>query len=347
MHRHCLYCAADLQTNPVLETFPVGTRLAFDAKRGRLWVVCRRCEQWNLTPLEVRWEAIEDLERLYRETPLRVASSEIGMARHRGGLDLVRIGAPLRPEFAAWRYGDQFGRRQRRTLLRWAAGATVLGGLGVGSAALGGLGALQVGLNLYSVWHHAIERARPAAHVPIESGASLSLSLDAIGAMKLRPGEGSSHFEGADPWHLTWKTAKDPAATVLQGDDARRVLRHVMPVLNQGGAGRRDVESAVGELEMAGAPERLIGQTEARARKQGAGYRTLGGLPTPLRLALEMAVHEEAELNAAEGELSWLESAWREAESTAVILDNLTIPDRIHLQFEAMKAKRTGRGATD
>ena len=34
---------------------PVGRRLAFDPAKGRLWVVCRSCERWNLTPLEERW----------------------------------------------------------------------------------------------------------------------------------------------------------------------------------------------------------------------------------------------------------------------------------------------------
>jgi hypothetical protein len=24
-----------------------------------LWVVCRHCERWNLSPLEERWEAVE------------------------------------------------------------------------------------------------------------------------------------------------------------------------------------------------------------------------------------------------------------------------------------------------
>ncbi len=71
MYRHCTFCAADLGTNEVVETFPVGRRLAFDAAKGRLWVVCQRCERWNLTPLEERWEAVEDAERIFRDARLR------------------------------------------------------------------------------------------------------------------------------------------------------------------------------------------------------------------------------------------------------------------------------------
>ena len=109
-----MFCHRPLETNEVVESFPVGRRLAFDAARGRLWVVCTKCERWNLTPLEERWEAVEDCERLFRDTRIRVSTDNIGLARHPEGLTLVRIGEPLRPEFAAWRYGDQFGRRMRR-----------------------------------------------------------------------------------------------------------------------------------------------------------------------------------------------------------------------------------------
>ena len=31
----------------VIETFPVGRRLAFDQTKCYLWVVCRKCEKWK------------------------------------------------------------------------------------------------------------------------------------------------------------------------------------------------------------------------------------------------------------------------------------------------------------
>ena len=123
MYRTCIYCKKALGSNEVVEEFPVGRRLAFDAAKGRLWVVCRRCERWNLSPLEERWEAVETCEKLFRGTRVRVSSENIGLARHPEGLELVRIGKPLRPEFAAWRYGDQFGTRARRRSHRaWHGG---------------------------------------------------------------------------------------------------------------------------------------------------------------------------------------------------------------------------------
>jgi hypothetical protein len=59
MYSTCIFCNKPLGANESLEAFPVGERLAFDPARGRLWVVCRACERWNLTPLDERWEAIE------------------------------------------------------------------------------------------------------------------------------------------------------------------------------------------------------------------------------------------------------------------------------------------------
>jgi hypothetical protein len=114
MYSTCTFCHAPLGANEMLERFPVGRRLAFDADKGRLWVVCGACKQWNLSPLDERWEAIESAEKLYRDTRLRVATDQMGLARLRDGTELIRIGHPLRPEFAAWRYGERFTMRWKR-----------------------------------------------------------------------------------------------------------------------------------------------------------------------------------------------------------------------------------------
>jgi hypothetical protein len=88
----------------------VGRRLAFDPKTGRLWVICTRCGRWNLTPLEERWEAIDDSERLFRGTRLRMSTDNVGLAQFRGGFELVRVGPALLPEIASWRYGTRLVR---------------------------------------------------------------------------------------------------------------------------------------------------------------------------------------------------------------------------------------------
>ena len=130
MFSTCLFCHGHLGTNSVVEHFPVGTRLAFDSARGRLWAICPGCRRWNLSPLDERWEAIEECERLYRSTRARVSTDNIGLAPLRSGVDLIRIGKPLRPEFAAWRYGSQL--KWRRTKAGIAAG--VAGAAGVAAA---------------------------------------------------------------------------------------------------------------------------------------------------------------------------------------------------------------------
>src|SRR5262245_37361299 len=123
MYSTCLFCNGGLGTNATIEHFQVGKRLAFDESKGRLWVVCEQCGRWNLTPLEERWEAIEECERTFRGTYVRVSTGNIGLAKLRDGMELIRIGAPLRPEFAAWRYGRHFGTRRRRA--QYVAGAGV------------------------------------------------------------------------------------------------------------------------------------------------------------------------------------------------------------------------------
>ncbi|HEX7938191.1 MAG TPA: hypothetical protein VF483_04315, partial [Gemmatimonadaceae bacterium] len=114
MYATCLYCRTNLGANDSIEVFQVGKRLAFDERNGRLWVVCSACGRWNLSPLDERHEAIETCERLFRGARLRVTTDEIGLARLPDGTELVRIGEPLRPEFAAWRYGERFIQRRVR-----------------------------------------------------------------------------------------------------------------------------------------------------------------------------------------------------------------------------------------
>jgi hypothetical protein len=121
MYSTCLFCHSALGANESLERFPVGRRLAFDSTKGRLWAVCLQCRRWNLTPVEERWEAIEDCERLYRGTTVRVSTEQIGLARLRDGLELIRVGRPIYPEFAAWRYGSRFLDRRRRARPRMMA----------------------------------------------------------------------------------------------------------------------------------------------------------------------------------------------------------------------------------
>ena len=136
MYSTCLFCHSKLGANEVVEQFPVGRRLAFDAAKGRLWVVCRACGRWNLTPLEERWEAIEECERRFRATRVRTSTDQIGFVRLNEGLELVRVGRPLRPEFAAWRYGRLLNRRYFKAA-RWKIGGALSAGVMTGGLIAG------------------------------------------------------------------------------------------------------------------------------------------------------------------------------------------------------------------
>ncbi len=114
MYSTCYHCLGPLGRNDALERFPVGRRVAFDAARGRLWAVCAQCARWNLAPLEERGEALDQCERVFRAARLRYGTSNVGLAQLADGTELVRIGAALRPEVAAWRYGGQLLRARAR-----------------------------------------------------------------------------------------------------------------------------------------------------------------------------------------------------------------------------------------
>ena len=340
MYATCLFCNHHLGTNQVLEVFPAGRRLAFDPSKGRLWVVCRRCERWNLSPFDERWEAIEACERLFRDARKRVSSDNIGLAKLDEGLELVRIGEPLRPEFAAWRYGDQFGRRRRRAVLVGigigaVAGGIMIGGAAVGIAGGGGYWIYQVIDGLAKQYR----RRRIVARVPTADGRRLIVRGSHLDRVSLTP-----DAQSTVGWnlHLTHSAGE----AVLSDHHATRAAALIMPAVNRAGASRRNVQQAVREIEslrdpveflktIAAGPEQ--GRLDYRAYRRRSKHKGLIRLPVSTRLAVEMAVNEEHERIALEGELALLELAWQDAEEIAAIADSLTIPAEVNEQLERLK----------
>ncbi len=337
MFKTCMFCKKPLGSNEVLESFAIGRRLAFDAAKGRLWVVCRSCQRWNLTPLEERWEAVEDCERLFRETPMRSSTENIGIARHRGGLDLVRIGKPPRGEFAAWRYGDQIKRRYRMTALG------SVGAFGFSLAMVTSPIAIPTGLLIGGTWAWiAWSRLRPLAKVRLGAGGSdggpvtpedvAVFRYRALRSMRLLPDEDESGF--------VVEVKKGRRRAGFRGEDARRVAAALVPRMNEQGGSRRSIRLAVQEIESAGHPDRFLTEVASREHRHWTGSMgVVGSMPGPTRLALEMSLHEEQERRAFEGELWILEQAWKEAEEIAAISDNLLLPAGTEAFFD-----RYGRG---
>jgi hypothetical protein len=144
---------------------------------------------------------------------------------------------------------------------------------------------------------------------------------------------------------------------VLEGRTARVVLGRAMVDANSGGASRGNLDHAVGLLTSAGGAEEYLRVAAGRDTEIGVphvpnfnsrvGWQQFVGtfrgervpppstlrvpwwmkggpkLSSPEALALEMALHEESERRALEGELAALEAAWREAEEIAHIADYL------------------------
>jgi hypothetical protein len=351
MYSTCLFCQSQLGANEAVEHFPIGRRLAFDAAKGRLWVVCRKCERWNLTPIEERWEAIEECERSYRATKLRVSTDQIGLARLGEGLELVRIGKPQRPEFAAWRYGDQFGRRRRKKIMQGtaiAAGVATVPFVGVAlGLSLGGVGGLI--FNFANVTLTQYAHRRTLARIRDSEGNLLRVrAFDAHGTAILEPtateawGLRLMHLPvDAVPW-LDYGKKQDH--TDFRGEAAVRVAAQLLPRLNATGASSRQVKDAVliaTENENPSSTfERAahLAATKATWREYGKGG-ILGLVSPEWRLALEMASHEESERRALEGELYLLEEAWKEAEEIAAISDDLFLPEDISKRLTEMKRR--------
>lgn len=320
MYSACMFCKRPLGTNEVVEDFPVGRALAFDSAKGRLWVLCGRCKRWNLTPLEERWEAIETCERLFESLQTRASTENIGLARHPEGLELVRIGRPLRPEFAAWRYGDRFGARRRRRILT-AAGACVAAG---GAIALGGVVAGTTGITAVAMSAKVWWENRPVVRFRTSDGRTMRLNRWCGFLTVVRPASDELGLRvqtprGWNPWSMHMRED-------FTGDGARQALESILPWVNSAGAAQKTVRTAVDEIEASGHPSGLLRELPRR-RHAGPvpdGF-TLRGISKPTRLALEMALHEEHERRALEGELWTLERAWREAEEIAAIADNLLV----------------------
>jgi hypothetical protein len=144
---------------------------------------------------------------------------------------------------------------------------------------------------------------------------------------------------------------------VLRGDEAKGIMARAMVHVNGSGASQTEVESAVEVLEKEGGPEEylhaigrrrlLLNGGDPRTAKAKLGFWDMSqslsvesesGKPLPVpstSLAVEMALHQEAEQRAMEGELAALTEMWRQAEEIAAIADAL--PDL--LKSDAMVAR--------
>jgi len=261
----CLFCHSDLSANHFLASFPVGRRLAFDPKKGRLWVICTRCGRWNLSPLEERWEAIDQGERLFRGTRLRMSTDNVGLARFRGGFELVRIGPALLPEIAGWRYGTRLIRLEPEH--QTERGLFLRGAHLIAKATAGALVhyAHAVGFSDDAVLRmRTFRRSRGVLlRTQDEFGHPIVVRYAHLGAAELvRP-------EQDAPWQL--KLHHDSGVATLAESPALRVAGKMLATLNFGVASQSELNHAVAKLDEAGDPEGYFTRVASLAMRTSWG----------------------------------------------------------------------------
>lgn len=333
MYSRCITCHADLGRNESLEASPVGRRFAFDSWKGRLWVLCPVCRAWNLSPIEERWEAIEEAERCFEGAVVGSSTDNIALRHLRDGTRLIRVGRAQRRELAVWRYANRLSWRWRRSEAFGFVVAAAVAGLGTSTGL--GLGLIPIALGGMATWatFSEIRDARPTLRTQEDH---VIRTGDARRALLLPS-------DNAAGWALL--LARRHSEIELEGPEALRVLRKLLPRANLGIGKHEDVESAVLEVTHAGSADSLIRSAATRLRhnwnmdphhtplRVGAWgrarpHRIVTADPV-IRLALEMAANEETERRILAGEMALLEREWREAEELAAIADNLLLPGSV------------------
>jgi hypothetical protein len=321
-------------------------------------VICTRCRQWNLLPLEERWEALEEAERLATTAESRVDGERIGLARTADGLELLRATGLPDADIANWRYGRRLQRR--RSLLWWIAGASMVLAIALGARA--GLASRSSAFGVYAAmsvafWFAIVWRDPPRLW------------------LKITPEIGAS--ERAWQWQLSQirfeRTSPEapPSLVVprrdgelhLQGPFAAAFLASLFPRINGLDCSRASIDRAVARVAEA---ERKFDREPPKShRKRGGRRKSTEPAPAPerplrpwerlavhhlrqplltqdpeQRLALEMAVTEEVESLQLSRRATRALGEWPEQEEIAAIADDLLIPESIRERLAAAKRSR-------
>ena len=138
------------------------------------------------------------------------------------------------------------------------------------------------------------------------------------------------------PFDSSWafRVAHSEGVTDFEGAQAVQVAGNLLSRLNHAGGSASQIRDATRRIADAGDADRYIRASGAlrrvRRRKNAIFWDDdIGvlGLTSTERIALEIAVHEDAERLAMQGELSALEEAWRDAEEIASIADNMFVDE--------------------
>lgn len=143
-----------------------------------------------------------------------------------------------------------------------------------------------------------------------------------------------------DGWKMSVERGK--RRIEVTGSRALDAMGPILARVNWAGASKRRIAKAVGELEEVGDPARYFRVALGKVAQATAESRHLQRLPGPIRVALEMAAHEDSERRALEGDLARLEQRWEEAEELAAISDDLLLPASVQRRFQMIKRQVLG-----
>jgi hypothetical protein len=353
----CLRCDRSLGTNSEIPHLRVGRRIAFDTHRGRLWVICPRCDQWNLTPIEERWETLEECEQLARRAEARGSGTTAALAQTESGLELLRVGGMSNADIANWRYGRRIGARNAGHLwwLMPLEALAVSAGISMWLT-FHQLGAslfmtMFLGFILFSMW-----RKPPSLWTRFDDGTGRSRLLwfwQRQVAYIERPTVNSGPALVLPRWRGNLRLTGDRAVTALasllpriNGADCAGVnLGPVVETVTRAEKGARKQPAPLGR----GARRRMRGKhLPVPAWREQRAWEVISlGMPTAWltrarpedRLALEMAVTEEVEQRQIAERTEVLAEEWQEEEEIGAISDDLLLPDGVRERLDEMKKK--------
>jgi hypothetical protein len=309
MFTRCLSCYATFPLNTTLERLPAARRIAFDPVRGRLWSVCNSCARWTLQPIEERWEALEELERIVTDRARLLGRTENISLLLSDDIEIVHVGhAPGREE-AWWRYGNEFAARRLRVRKVVRMGKIVDGAVMF----------LLTGVPIWAFssadrWIDRARRRQFGKHAwrgqaaCDHCGASLrQVSFSDASGMLLELASNES-----PALRLTCKRCgQRHGGFALTGTAAEHVLRRTLAYQNFAGADDHAVSAAMRTVEQFPSAAELVGAAPERRLP-------LSGSPT---LALEIVLNRDIESRMLEMRLAELETRWREEEQLAAIID--------------------------
>ena len=342
MFTRCLVCATSFEPNEQLEHAPYGHKLAFDPSRGRLWAVCSTCRRWSLMPIEDRWEALEELEKVTVDRARLLSQTDNIALLRAGPMDIVRVGRARLTEEAWWRYGRELTSRKRKWDKLGFAGTLAAAAVVAGGWAAGGVSML----GMWLIMGHGSETVRDGARW-LRFGSAAWRGEEqcakcgfAFRSIAYRDRASLGIFPGGEPGRMEL-VARCPrcgqyreAGLRLSGEDADRTLRRVLAYHHFSGASEQRVRKATRLIEEAGSPQDLTRIVVRDGKRLGDLQRTGG-------IALEIAANESTEQHLLELELAELEAHWRREEELAAIIDGELTPLPL---LETLRRKVAGQG---